>query len=279
MVSGYARTAPGQFPLDTSRPNIARVYDYWLGGKDSFAADRAEADRLLAIWPPMARLARENRQFLSRAVAWLAEQGIRQFLDIGSGLPTVQNTHETAQAIDPSCRVVYVDNDPVVVNHAKVLLSGHGVDAITGDLREPDTILGHPITRQLIRPHEPTGLILALVLHFLDAGTAAKLMREYANWLPDGGYVVVSVGAGDQETGEALAREYTPATLYNHSPGQVAALFDGLDIIDPPGLADARDWYPGKPVLCPGPREAGRILAGVACKPHPTSARARRAVS
>src|SRR5260370_12131828 len=119
--------------LDTSRPNIARVYDYWLGGKDNFAADREEAERMLGVYPELALLARENRLFLSRAVAWLAEQGIRQFLHIGSGLPTAQNTHQVAQEVEPTCRVVYVDNDALVLAHARALLKDSYVDAVAGD--------------------------------------------------------------------------------------------------------------------------------------------------
>ena len=119
-------------PLDASRPNIARVYDYWLGGKDNYAADRADAERLVAIYPHLPKLARHNRLFLARAVAWLAGRGIRQFLDIGCGLPTAQNTHQIAQATRPDCRVIYVDSDPVVVSHARALMSGTDVTAICG---------------------------------------------------------------------------------------------------------------------------------------------------
>jgi len=151
-----------------ARPNIARVYDYWLGGKDNFEADRQEALRLLAVYPLMAKLARDDRQFLGRAVTWVAGQGIRQFLDVGSGLPTAQNTHQAAQAADPGARVVYADNDPVVVAHARARLAAPGVEAIEGDLRDPMGILGDPIVCKLIRPDEPACVVLALVLHFFD---------------------------------------------------------------------------------------------------------------
>ena len=120
--------------LDLSRPNIAWVYDYWLGGKDNFQADRDQAERLLMVCMGAIQLARENRLFLARAVAWMAGQGIRQFLDVGSGLPTADNTHEVAQSVDPTCRVVYVDNDPMVVLRVQVMLTGPGVAAASGDL-------------------------------------------------------------------------------------------------------------------------------------------------
>jgi S-adenosyl methyltransferase len=259
---------PGQGPaaLDVSRPNIARVYDYWLGGKDNFEADRAEAERLLAVYPLLRDRARENRLFLSRAVAWLAAHGIRQFLDVGAGLPTAENTHQAAQAVDPACRVVYADNDPVVLTHARALLSGPGVAAVEGDLRDPAAILADPAVEQLIRPGEPTAVILAMVLHFLDAGTAAKITEAFTRWLTPGSYVVISCGSGDQETGERLAREYAAGTLYNHSPAQIAGFFASLDLV-PPGLVDAGDWNPGLPAAPTPGHRGGRILAGVGRKP------------
>jgi S-adenosyl methyltransferase len=255
--------------FDTTKPNIARVYDYWLGGKDNFAADRDEAERLLEIYPPMAQLARENRLFLARAVTWLAGQGIRQFLDIGSGLPTAQNTHEIAQAADPSCRAVYTDSDPVVMTHARALLTGSGVEAINADLADPASILSHPAIARLIRPGEPTGLILACVLHFFDAETAQKIMATLIDWLAPGSYVVLSVGSGDEQTGGALTREYQAATLHNHSLEQITGFFAGLDLIDPPGLTDARNWNAGMLVTPPLGHQGGHILAGVGRKPLP----------
>jgi len=251
-------------------PNIARVYDYWLGGKDHFAADRAEAERLLGIYPRLAQLARENRLFLARAVTWLAAQGIAQFLDIGSGLPTAHNTHQVAQAVNPASRVVYADNDPLVVAHASALLSGPGVEAIRADLADPAGIIADPVVGQLIRPGEPAGLILAMVLHFFDAEAASKITAALADWLAPGSYVVISVGLGDERTGLTLAREYRAGTVHNHAPDQVAGFFDGLDLV-PPGLVDARDWNPGVSVPSAGHR-GGRILAGVGRKPHPAAA-------
>jgi SAM-dependent methyltransferase len=256
--------------FDVRTPNIARVYDFWLGGKDNFAADRAEAERMTGIYPQLLRLARENRAFLARAVTWMAAQGIRQFLDIGSGLPTACNTHQAAQAVDPSCRVIYADNDPVVVTHATALLSGDGVATIQADLADPAGLTTHPAVADLIKPDQPVALILALVLHFFDATAAEKIMADLTGWLAPGSYVVISVGSGDERIGGTLAREYKAGPLHNHPPGQIAAFLDGLDIL-PPGLVDARFWQPGAPAREPRKHQGGRILAGIGRKPHPAA--------
>jgi O-methyltransferase involved in polyketide biosynthesis len=250
--------------LDTGRPNIARVYDYWLGGKDNFAADRDEAERMLQVYPLLAAKARENRLFLARAVNWVANQGIRQFMDVGSGLPTAQNTHQVAQAVDPACRVVYVDYDPVVVTHARALLSTDGVTAAEGDLADPTAILGNPDVRQLIRLGEPLGLILGMVLHFFDAQAVSEIMTTIVRSIAPGSYVAISVGSGDDQTGDRLAREYTAGTLYNHAPGQIVRFFDGLELAAP-GLVDAGHWDP-LGAACPPARTGGHILAGVGRK-------------
>jgi len=259
-----AEPLPPEF--DASRPNIARIYDYYLGGKNSFEADRAEAERLLAIYPLLQDRVRENRMFLARAVAWLArEQGIRQFLDVGAGLPTAQNTHQVAQGQDPDCRVAYVDYDPVVAAHAAALLCERNAVAIQGDMRAPASILAHPDVLGLIRLDEPVGLIMAMTLHFVDATTAAAITAGFTSALAPGSYVVISVGSGDEETGGHLAREYRAGTLYNHSPAEVTGFFAGLELAGP-GLTDARSWDPGL-ATAPPAHEGGRILAAVARKP------------
>jgi hypothetical protein len=251
--------------FSAARPNIARVYDYWLGGKDNFEADRQEALRLLRVYPLMAKLARDNRKFLGRAVTWVAGQGVRQFLDVGSGLPTAQNTHQAAQAVDPGARVVYADNDPVVVAHARARLCDPGVEAIQGDLREPLGILGDPAVCKMIRPDEPACVVLACVLHFFDFEHAWQIAGAFTAWLPPGGHVIISVGSGDKETGGALTSTYSAATLHNHSPAEITAFFGGLDLV-PPGLVDAEDWRPDWAQVR-STRSGGRILAGVARKP------------
>jgi O-methyltransferase involved in polyketide biosynthesis len=250
--------------VNASKPNIARIYDYLLGGKDNFAADRDEAERLLEVCPLLPARARENRLFLARAVNWIAGQGIRQFVDIGSGLPTAQNTHQIAQAVDPACRVAYVDYDPVVVTHARALMSADGVTAIESDLCDPAAILSHPGTARLIRPGEPLCLILGMVLHFFEAQAVSEIMRTIVTSMASGSYVVISVGSGDKQTGARLAHAYTAATLYNHAAGQIVHFFDGLEFTGP-GLVDARNWEPlaaARP-----PTETGwHILTGVGRK-------------
>jgi hypothetical protein len=241
--------------INTSRPNIARIYDYLLGGKDNFAADRDEAERLLQVYPLLPARAQENRRFLARVVTWMAEQGI---------LPTTQNTHQIAQAVDPACRAAYVDYDPVVVAHARALLSANEVTAIQCDLRDPAAIFGHPDMEQVIRLGEPLGVILGMVLHFFDANVVSETMRAIVRSIAPGSYVVISVGSGDKQTGARLARTYTAATLYNHEPSQTARFFDGLELVAP-GLVDAMDWDP--PGAKPPPAETRwHILAGVGRK-------------
>ncbi len=251
--------------FDASRPSIARIYDYWLGGKDNFAADREEAERVLAVYPPLARMVRENRLFLSRSVSWLASEGIRQFLDIGSGLPTAQNTHEVAQAVDPGCRVVYVDSDPVVLSHANALLRGNGVAIVAGDLRGPKEIIESAAVRELIRPDEPTAVVLALVMHFIDPDTARRVTRQLIDRLASGSYLVICTGSADEDVGEEMRREYTASSTWNHPMGAIRSFFDGTELV-PPGITDAGDWVPGAPAK-PLSSKSVRALAGVGRKP------------
>ena len=153
--------------FDSGTPNMARVYDYWLGGKDHYAADRAEAERLLAIYPPLRDLVRENRAFVTQAITWAARQRIGQFIDLGAGLPASPPVHRAARAVLPSARVAYVDIDPVVLSHARALLtSDDGVTAVAADLRDPAAVLAHPELRAVIDPARPAGIILGAVLHF-----------------------------------------------------------------------------------------------------------------
>jgi O-methyltransferase involved in polyketide biosynthesis len=250
--------------IDTDRPNIARVYDYLLGGKDNFAADRDEAERIMQVYPLLPAKARENRLFRDRAVTWVANQGIRQFVDIGSGLPTAQNTHQIAQEVDPACRIAYVDYDPVVMTHARALLSANGVIAIECDLRDPAAIFSHPDVGKVIQLGEPLGLILTMVLHFFEAQVVSEIMETIVRSIAPGSYVVISVGSGDERTAGRLASAYTAGTLYNHAPGQVARFFDGLELVCP-GLVDAMEWHPFG-VAHPPAEVGGHILAGVGRK-------------
>jgi S-adenosyl methyltransferase len=263
-VTGWKDGAARRLDLDMSRPNIARVYDYWLGGKDNFEADRDEAERLLQIYPNLRRLARENRLFLRRAVHWLAADcGIRQFLDIGSGLPTASNTHEVAQAAAPDSKVAYMDKDPVVVLYADALLAdGHDVIAVRGDATEPAAIWADPRVNTLIQPSRPCAIIMAAVLHFFPLAVGRRIITEFAGLAAPGSYLIISVGS----SGSKLAREYAVGTLHDHSPHEIRTLLTGLEIIDPPGLVDAKHWAPRTPAPAPT-RSDGHILAAVARTP------------
>jgi SAM-dependent methyltransferase len=252
--------------FDPSTSSIARMHDYWLGGKDNYAADRAEAERLMAICPRLPLLARQSRLFLARAVQWLAAHGVTQFLDLGCGLPSGQNTHEVAQAVRPACRVVYVDADPVVITHARARLRGPGVTVIHGDLTDPDAILADLRVQRALNLAEPTAVILAMVLHFFDAATASAIVAAFTRAVTPGSYIVLSVGSGDEETGDALAREYQAGTLHNHSFRQIAAFVGDLELI-PPGVTDAMAWIPGSPSRPPQPWSGGRVLACIARMP------------
>jgi O-methyltransferase involved in polyketide biosynthesis len=254
----------GHPAVNASKPNIARIYDYLLDGKDNFAADRDEVERLLEVYPLLPARVRENRLFLVRAVNWIADQGIRQFVDIGPGLPTAQNTHQVAQAVNGACRVAYVDYDPVVVAHARALMSANGVTAIESDLRDPAAIFSHLDTARVIRLGEPLCLILGMVLHFFEAQTVGEIMRTVVKSIAPGSYVVISMGSGDEQTGASLADAYTATTLYNHPAGQIARFFDDLELVGP-GLIDARHWEPLGAVR-PPVKAGWHILTGVGRK-------------
>ncbi len=254
--------------LDTSRPNIARVYDYWLGGKDNFEADRAEAEKLLLIFPGLRQLVRENRQFIGRAVSWTAGRGIGQFVDVGAGLPTSPSTHESARAVSPGARVAYVDNDPVVVSHARALLAAgnNAVAAVQADLRDPAGVLASPELLAVIDLSEPACLILGAVLHLMEAGPAAAIAAEYIRALAPGSYVIITMARYDDPVlGDKIMHEYSAGTFFNHSPEEAATFFRGLELV-PPGLTSGRTWRAGMPE--PGlPRGDVYALAGVGRKP------------
>ena len=247
--------------LDTSVPNMARVYNYWLGGKDHFAADRAEAERLVELYPPLPALARENRAFLIAAAGWAARQGIGQFIDLGAGLPASPSVHQAARAVLPAARVAYVDIDPVVLTHAVALLAtGDGVAAVDADLRDPAAVLGHQDLQAVINPGRPACVILGAVVHFLDPQAACAVTAGYVSLMAPGSCLVLSCARCEDETlAKQLAEEYTAATWYNHSPADIVEFFDALELIGP-GVTEARTW-PKRP---PGADDRnGHVLAGV----------------
>jgi SAM-dependent methyltransferase len=252
-------------PFDPSRPNIARVWDYWLGGKDNFAADRELATKMLAVHPVSAQMARENRRFLGRAVSYVAARGIGQFIDVGAGLPTALNTHDIAQAADPEARVAYVDNDAIVISHARSLLAkSPGVIAVPGDMRDPENILADAALQELIDLAKPACVIFSAVLHFADASKAREVAGAFARALAPGSYVIISVGSGSRTEGENFSSAYTAAPVYIHSREDVLSFFDGLDLV-PPGVVAVRLWNgdgPARDVKVP----TATFIGGVARK-------------
>ena len=247
--------------LDTSAPNMARVYSRLLGGKDHFAADRAEAQRLVALYPPLPALVRENRAFLIKAAGWAARQGIGQFIDLGAGLPVSPSVHQAARAVRPAARVAYVDIDPVVLSHAVALLAtGDGVAAVDADLRDPAAVLGHQDLRAVIDPGRPVCVILGAVVHFLDPQAARAVTAGYTSLLAPGSCLVLSCARFENEAlARQLAQEYTAATWYNHSPADITEFFGGLELAGP-GVTEARTW-PKRPPAADG--RNGHVLAGV----------------
>ena len=251
--------------FDPSKPSIARVYDYLLNGKDNFAADREVAERLLAVAPLTAEVTRENRQFMARAVTWAAGRDISQFIDLGCGMPTVPNTHESARAVIADARVAYVDNDPVVLTHLRALAAKGepGVAVVDGDVREVDAILGAVAAGLDLTA--PTCLLMGFLLHFFAPGEARDLVARYVAALAPGSYVVLSVGRADSDASAKGFGVYSAGAtqVYNHSVAEFTSFFGSLELV-PPGVADAREWRPDweQPIHLP-PR-AGQVIVGVA---------------
>ncbi len=254
--------------INTGVPNPARIYDYFLGGKDNFPADREVAEQVVAIAPVARDIVEDNRAFLRRAVRLLAgEAGIRQFIDLGSGLPTQGNVHEIAQAAAPDARVVYVDNDAMVVTHSRALLAGDNTAAIEADLRDPDSVMRHPEVRELIDFDQPIALLLMAILHFVpDEEDPYGIVARFRDALPAGSYLALSHGTRDipartdmspeamAEMGTKVERLYqlTTASLVTRTRAQVERFFDGFDLLDP-GLVEIQLWRPDEAdALLPG---------------------------
>jgi len=246
-------------PVDLGVPSIARMYDYWLGGSDSFAADRAAAAEVERLFPGTRLIAVRNRLFLGRAVTWLAQQGVGQFLDLGAGIPTRGETeaggervriipvHEAARAVFPSARVVYVDSDPVAVAHARAMATAPGVIAIRADLTDAAAVLADWRIGELIDLRRPAGLIFGMVLHFLSGEQARQVVAAYSRAAAPGSYVVISAGHNDDDEVFRQVRELVRRSgldLFNHSAQDIAGFFDGMDLLDP-GVVPARGWRPG----------------------------------
>jgi len=260
--------------IDTTRPNVARIYDYLLGGKDNFAVDREAAKLLLEASPDIAGIVRDNRSFIGRVVRYLAgEGGIRQFIDLGGGLPTQTNVHEMAQAVAPETRVVYVDNDPVVWSHGQALLAhGEQVAMVHADLREPAVVLGQPEVLGLIDLTRPVALVCASVLHFVpDSDEPHRIIAEYRDRLAPGSYLAISHGTtgttdDDHQVVGGVTSVYRQASAQLHvrSVAGVQRFFDGFEMIEP-GLTWINEWRPEPGVPAAGQPKS--LLGGVGRKP------------
>jgi hypothetical protein len=260
--------------LNTNVAHPARVYDYWLGGKDNFPADRALAEHMMQAIPTMPALAAANRAFLGRAVRYLAgEAGIRQFLDIGTGIPTSPNVHEVAQAVAPDARVVYVDNDPIVLAHARALLTSRDVGEtafIMADLREPQSILDHPTLKETLDLSRPVAvLVVAVLMYFRDSEhpNPFEMVATLMEPMPSGSYVAITHPTPDfnpEATAMAVAAaEQAGITLVPRSQGEVERFFTGLEVVDP-GVVPVLAWRPDEP---PADPRSAYYWAGIARKP------------
>lgn len=259
---GRAELALTLAGIDPDKPSPARIYDFWLGGSQNFEADRAVGRRAAAAMPTLTAAIRANRAFLGRVVRHLVtEYGITQFLDLGSGVPTVGNVHEVAKEADPEARVVYVDIDPVAIAHARHLLAEvPGVEAILADLRRPETVLDHPLLPATLDLARPVALLFNAVLHFIaDEEHPERIVHDYLEAVAPGSYLALSHAAPDlahRDEQDSMVEDYrrsTAAPFTNREPEVVAGWLGGLEIC-PPGLVTVDEWLPEPD----GPRE--RIL-------------------
>jgi hypothetical protein len=265
---------PGWVPpgVDTRRANVARVYDYLLGGSHNFLADQDLGRSLAAVDPNVRAIARANRDFLGRAVRFLSEAGIRQFLDIGSGIPTQGNVHEVAQQVNPDTRVAYADIDPVAVAHSNAILAGRqNAAVITADLRDPEKILTHQAIGRLIDFRQPAGLLLVSVLPFIaDAEDPWQIVATLRDALAPGSYLVLchATDEGKLAVMEAMDKVYKGGVASKGGPrsrADILRFFDGFELV-PPGLVYIPLWRPDSRDV---PADPGRfwVLAGVGRKP------------
>jgi hypothetical protein len=251
-VADQGEVIPGG-GIDATKAHPARRYNYWLGGKDNFAADRESGDAIAAVQPTVVTGVVENRRFLQRAVRYLSRRGIRQFVDIGTGLPTADNTHEIAQSVDPTARVVYADNDPLVLTHARALLtsSPQGATAyLDADLREPDRILADSALLDTLDLSQPVALMLVAVLHFIrDDENPRKIIEKLTGALAPGSYLVATHATWDYLPAAVTAdlqKNNADGRFRPRSRDEFAALLDGFPAIEP-GLVPVSRWHPEQP--------------------------------
>jgi hypothetical protein len=275
MVDGMERPDWAPAGIDLDRPSAARVYDYYLGGFHNFAADREMGRQAVEMWPHLPRIMQANRAFLRRAVTFAAGQGVRQFLDLGSGIPTAGNVHEVAQGIAPDARVVYVDNDPVAVAHSRSILDADPQTIVVeADARDPGTVLSDPMVAAALDFDRPVAILMVALLHFFsDEDRPGEVIAKYRDAAPTGSYLVLSHASAEGPPGRAAGhrdlyrRTATPMTM--RSREQVVSFFQGFDLVDP-GVVYLPLWRPVEAGADPG---AGSVdpqqfpgLAGVGSK-------------
>jgi len=239
---------------DPAVPSVARMYDYFLGGKDHFAADRAAAEQMIAAMPEIARIARANRRFLVRAVRYLAEQGIDQFIDVGAGIPTSPNVHEVAREVRPGARVVYVDNDPVVMAYTRALRVGDGVLGVAADASDTAAVLQSPCVRELIDFDRPIAVLFIAVIHYLgDDARVRAVLEAYRDALPPGSWLAASVAGESTLDVENVARVTSTvgrsgSQVISRDRAHVRALLRDIDPVDP-GVVPLTEWHATEPGL------------------------------
>ncbi|OIJ63914.1 SAM-dependent methyltransferase [Streptomyces mangrovisoli] len=255
--------------VDPYKASVARMYDAMLGGEHNFAIDREAVAAFTAIDPQVRTLARANRAFLQRAVRFLVERGVRQFIDLGSGIPTQGNVHEAAQSLSPGTRVVYVDNDPVAVAHSEALLAGNPDAAIVAaDIRRPADVLSAPQVRELIDFDQPVAVLMITIMHFITREEdPAKIVAAYRDAVPDGSWLALTHATDEDrpETAAAVGQLYSsratsPVTA--RSRAEIGELFDGFDLVDP-GLVYVPLWRPGPQDEIPENPSQYWVYAGV----------------
>jgi O-methyltransferase involved in polyketide biosynthesis len=276
MSQGHGDEPDPELPqeINTNTAHPARVYDYWLGGKDNFPADRALGELMIQAIPNMREMAASNRAFLGRAVRHLVEKaGVRQFLDIGTGIPTSPNVHEVAQEAAPDARVVYVDNDPIVHAHARALLTSQDAGAtafILADLRDPKSILDHPTLAATLDLSQPVAVMMVAVLMYFrdeDSPSPFEMVATMMERMPSGSYLAVTHPTSDfnpEEMAKAVAAaEGAGVTLVPRTQAEVGEFFTGLEVVDP-GVTPVLSWQPDEP---PDDPRVAYYWAGIARKP------------
>lgn len=254
MSADDGKTAPEG--VDLEHPNPARIYDWFLGGRTNWAIDREFGAKAVETFPMVRQLAKMGREFLGRGVQYLSEQGVRQFLDLGSGVPTVGNVHEIADAVNPDSRCVYVDNEPVAVAHSRVVLENHGDPArhavLHGDLRDVEDVWERALDTGVLNPNEPIGLIVASVLYFFGPeDDPYGVVARYRDLLPSGSYLLSThltldgEPEGEDDARAAIRRQYAreSSQLYMRSREEFGRFFDGFELVEP-GIAWVPEWHP-----------------------------------